>query len=278
LAIAYKPQISHNRIENTVSHEAIHYSFQRRVIVETHNTLGSGSPEITQASEVVEAIRSTLIRINDFLGDYNPVNFVDILAAFGENDDLMQKYAREHLEDVAGRLYRIGERPVLADLSEKFTKLAADFNRRYFQWWLLEGLKVEVVYDVVWPSDEHRRKDGVISLSVSSEPTMVARIIDAMIVRKVGVGCWDCFLRESNRIYLEGAPMNVSAEMRHLSAEEFIAKETREPITEEEHSAKMAPQGCGEARARREGRETEEPLFEGSATNSWLGTRLRGSY
>lgn len=74
----------------------------------------------------------------------------------------------------------------------------------------------------------------MIHIPASSESILVERILEEMVQKTAGRDCWDCYLRESNRVHLAGAPMTVDPSMRHLSADEFISKATREPMTEEE--------------------------------------------
>ena len=185
---------------------------------------------------LVIELQKLIVKINNFVQHIDePAYLVDLVS-----DDLLKQYGRERIEEAA----RIVMRECISEeLSEKFTKLMREFDEQYFGAPPLSPLKVEVRYHIDRAASTNmctiRSGDGVIELPASSEAIMVERLLEEMLRLTVGRGCWDCYVNESNRLYFDGAPLKVEPEMRHLSAEEFIAKAMRESITPEEEYKKL---------------------------------------
>jgi hypothetical protein len=177
-------------------------------------------------------LQKLIVKINNFVQHIDePEYLVDLVS-----DDLLKQYRRERIEEAARIVLK---ECISQELSEKFTKLMREFDERYFGAPPLSPLKVEVRYNIDRAASTNmctiRSGDDVIELPASSEAVMVERLLEEMLRLTVGRGCWDCYVNGSNRLYFDGAPMKVEPEMRHLSAEEFVAKATREPIALEEH-------------------------------------------
>jgi hypothetical protein len=183
--------------------------------------------------DLVSEIQRTIVKINDLLVHKGEAEYVVDLM----NDNVIKRYGRERAVEAARTVLK---ESVSQELSNKCTDLWRKFDERYFSGWLLSGHKVQVRYILdggpiynVWSDD------SVVHLPASSEPVLVQRMLEEMIQHTVGRDCRECYRKESNRVHYKGAPMSVEPNMRHLSAEEFIAAATREPTTEEEEHRKL---------------------------------------
>jgi hypothetical protein len=192
-------------------------------------------------------LQKLIVKINNLVQHIDePEYLVDLVS-----DDLLKQYGRERIEEAARVVLK---ECISQELSEKFTKLMRQLDERHFGAPPLSPLKVEVRYNIDRAASTNmctiRSGDGVIELPASSEAVMVERLLEEMLRLTVGRGCWECYVNGSNRLYFDGAPMKVEPEMRHLSAEEFIAKATREPIRQgEEHGKLLLPQNPPAERA-----------------------------
>src|SRR5689334_1054516 len=95
-------------------------------------------------ADLIAAIRTTLLRVNDYILDPGRKNFVDLLG-----EDLIKLYGRERIERVFKHAFEYhpnrGELGVPL-LSRKFTALFRQFNDRYFDG-KLPSYKVTVLYE-----------------------------------------------------------------------------------------------------------------------------------
>jgi hypothetical protein len=184
-------------------------------------------------------LQKLIVKINNLVQHIDePEYLVDLVS-----DDLLKQYGRERIEEAARIVMK---ECVSQELSEKFTRLTRQFDERYFGAPPLSPMKVEVRYNVDRAASTNRctiqSGADVIELPASSEAVMVERLLEEMLRLTVGRDCWECYKDASNRLYYDGAPIKVEPEMRHLSAEEFIAKATREPVRlEEEHRKLLLP-------------------------------------
>jgi hypothetical protein len=179
--------------------------------------------------DLVTEIQRTVIKINDLLQHRGEAEYVVDLM----NDAAIKRYGRERAIEAARSVLK---ESVSQELSIKCTDLWRKFDERYLSGWLLSGHTVQVRYVIDGgPIHDGWSDNSVVHIPASSEPVLVERILEEMIQRTVGRDCWECYRKESNRVYLAGAPMSVEPNMRHLPAEEFIAAATREPSTEEEY-------------------------------------------
>ena len=196
-------------------------------------------------AELVKEVQNLIVKINNVNQNRSwPEYYVDLMS-----DDLLKRYGRSCLEEVTGLVLK--QPSAAAELSERFTNILYEFNERYFGW-LHFIRKVDVRYEL---ADYVRKapyidKDGTLVLPAASEPVMVERLLGDMVLIGARCDCWECFMNESNRVFLAGAPMSANPNMRELSAEEFIAKATREPMTEEEHDAQLRQQSIAARQAK----------------------------
>ena len=177
--------------------------------------------------DLVTEIQRTVVKINDLLQHKGEAEYlVDLMS-----DEVIKRYGRERAVEAARIVLK---ESVSQELSKKFTDLWRMFDERYFSGWLLSGLKVHVRYVIDGgPIYDGGAGPSVVHIPASSEPTLVARMLEEMIQHTVGRDCWECYRKESNRVHCAGAPMKVEPNMRHLSAEQFVAAATREPTTKE---------------------------------------------
>ncbi len=195
-------------------------------------------------AELVTEVQKLIVQINNLLSHRDdPEYYVDLMS-----DDLVKRYGRQRLEEATGLV--LGKPSTALELSERFTNFLRQFNERYFGW-LNFIHKVDVRYEL---GDHVRRAphihDDILVLPAASEPVMVESLLEDMVLLGARCDCWECYLNESNRVFLAGAPMRVDPEMRHVSAEEFIAKSTREPMTAEEHDAQVRQESIAARQAR----------------------------
>jgi hypothetical protein len=165
--------------------------------------------------ELVAELQKVVVKINDVFQHPNEVEyFVDLVS-----DGLIQQYGRELVTQTIRFVLNKSTSP---ELSKKLTGLRRKFDRKYFHGWT-DDVEVEVRYCI----GQNPRRDSihlrpnVITMSASSEPFMVTDVLEQLITEHSGTKCWDCYQRESNRVY-GSAPLPAGPSMRHLTAEEYM--------------------------------------------------------
>ena len=201
-------------------------------IVKTDNMTNTN----TQNAEAVAEVQNLIRKINNLLRHgpdkyQHPEYYVDLMG-----DELIKSYGRECLEAAVHQVVKRSSE-VMTELSTKFTALLKTFNELYFNNNpRLRGVSVEVGYWVGWPA-VWTVGGSEIRLVASSEAIMVRQLLGAM-AEWVHPEADPCYIKE---MYLDeaGAPIWVEPAMRGLSAEQFIAAATREPMTNEEYMKKI---------------------------------------
>lgn len=205
---------------------------QSMEIVKTDNTTNTN----TENADAVAEVQRVFVKINNLLQHrHQPEYYVDLMS-----DEVVNRFGRERLEKATEQMLKGMPKPI-PGLSKKFTDLVEKFDKRYFGGWLFSDARVDVVCQIA--SDNRSFKfstgDSVIEIPLSSEAIMVERLLEEMVLAVSPEGGNECEFDVSNQVYLEGAPMGVEPNMRHLSAEEFIAAATREPTTEDEYMKRL---------------------------------------
>jgi hypothetical protein len=185
-----------------------------------------------QDAEIVAEVKKLIAKINNLLWHrYEPDYLLDLMG-----DDLIARHGRERLKEVAGPMLTD---PVEApELSKKFTKLWYPLLERFFYPHDFP-YRVEVRYELDRHDFNKRYDDrGIFAVPASSEPVIVERLLGKMSSCREEVRVYNADLHEANLLFLAGAP-DSQPSMRNLSAEEYIAKASREPMTAEEHDRMM---------------------------------------
>lgn len=190
----------------------------------------------TQNTEAVAEVQNLIRKINNLLRHgpdqyQHPEYYVDLMG-----DDVINRYGRESLEAAVRQVVKTSSEH-MTELSTKFTALLKTFNEMYFNNNpRLRGVSVEAGYWVGWPA-VWSVGGSEIRLVASSEAIMVRQLLAAM-AEWVYPADDPCYIKEMH-LDQAGAPVWVEPNMRHLSAEEFIAAATREPKTDEEYMKKI---------------------------------------
>jgi hypothetical protein len=179
----------------------------------------------TENAEIVAEVRNLIVKINNLLSHRGePECLVDLMG-----DELIARHGRERLEQVAGETLGT-EDPAL---SKKFTELWYPLLDRFLDGYPPFSFKVEVRYDIDRHNFEERfDKKAIFAVAASAEPIIVDKMLWKMSQLGEGIRAANADIHAANELFFAGTP-DLEPSMRHLSAEEYIAK-AREPITEEE--------------------------------------------
>jgi hypothetical protein len=200
-------------------------------IVKTDNMTNKSS----DIADAVAEVKNLISKINNLLRHgpdlyQDPEYYIDLM-----DDEVIKRHGRECLEAAVRQVVKKSSE-CLAELSTKFTA-SETFDELYFNYNpRLRGVSVEVGYWVGWPT-VWCVGGSEIRLVASSEAIMVRQLLAAM-AEWVHPEADPCYIKE---MYLEqaGAPIWVEPAMRDLSAEQFIAAATHEPMTDEEYMKKL---------------------------------------
>jgi hypothetical protein len=184
-------------------------------------------------AEIVTEVQNLIVKINNLLWRHcEPEYLVDLMS-----DELIARYGRERLEEVAGEMMK---NPIEApELSRKFTELWRPLLDRFWNGYPPFGYKVEVRYEIDRP-DFGQRFDNkaILAVPASGEPIIVDRMLDKMSSLREGIRSANAWIDDANDRFCAGEPQ-LEPGMRRLSAEEYIAKASREPITPQQWRAQQ---------------------------------------
>jgi len=194
--------------------------------------------------EVVNELNSIIIALNNYCATLDEAHFVQFVP-----DEVTKRYGVDRIKEVAKVMferYETGVSGPIRVLSKRLTELFQLFNEIYFDR-NLPAYTIEVGYVTVNYGSVIARSQRVLFMLATSEAQMVARLLRDM-ARISGDNkcthglntpetneadwkeCDTCWDNELNRLYKAGAPLAVPEEMRLLSAEDFIAEATDQPI------------------------------------------------
>ncbi len=182
-------------------------------------------------AEIVAEVKNLIVKINNLLSHRGEAAyFVDLMS-----DELIARYGRERLEEAAGEILGTED----PELSKKFTELWYPLLDRFLDGYPPFGYKVEVRYDIDRHNFEERFDNkAIFAVPASAEPIVVDRMLRKMSELREGIRAANADVHAANKLFFAGAP-DLAPDMRHVSAEEYLAKASREPITEEEWDRRL---------------------------------------
>jgi uncharacterized protein (DUF2164 family) len=132
-------------------------------------------PAKEETLDLVTEIQRTVVKINDLLVHKGEAEYVVDLMS----DEVIKRYGRDRAIEAARTVLK---ESVSQELSKKCTDLWRTLDDRYFSGWLLSGHKVQVRYVIDGgPIYNVSSDQSVVHIPASSEPVLVARMLEEMI-------------------------------------------------------------------------------------------------
>jgi hypothetical protein len=184
--------------------------------------------DVNQNGEIATEVKNLIIKINNLLSHPREAEYlVDLMG-----DDIIARHSREQLEEVAGEMLK---HPIEdPELSKKFTDLWYPLLVRFWNRYPDFPFRIEVRYEIDRPNfGERSDHKFVLAVPASSEPIIVDRLLDEMSELREGIRASNADVQEANERWIAGEP-ELKPWMRHFSAEQYLAKASRERISEEE--------------------------------------------